>query len=115
MIPRYHFRGGGIIFLSRKTPGSGRSIRRPHLLPRDPRTAPGQANTVVTKQSPGDRACPFCQGTGKCNRRGGGGTRIVRQKWWARKRLLPCSRCAGTGKCELCQGTGSINREDSPR
>ncbi len=63
MIPRYHFGGGGIISLGRKTLGSSQPIRRSHLLPRDA-GGPGQGNTYGHEAEPWGPSLPLLPGDG---------------------------------------------------
>lgn len=46
------------------------------------------------------RKCPYCDGTGDCQRCHGYGKIVdVLQS-------VECSVCDGTGKCQACDGTG---------
>ena len=57
-------------------------------------------------------ACPFCNGTGRCNRCDGRGERADRKRLFRRKQTVVCGACHGSGKCELCQGQGKLPPSD---
>lgn len=54
------------------------------------------------------RVCPFCGGSGRCERCGGSGTRIVRKHWPRHDQTPTCTVCDGSGECQLCRGKGTL-------
>lgn len=63
-----------------------------------------------------ERVCPFCKGSGCCNRCEGRGHRAQRAGWFGRRRSVPCIACSGRCTCELCRGVGvTVTVEDGSR
>lgn len=58
-------------------------------------------------QSP-TKACPFCNGSGRCANCKGTGIRLVRKGWFSFERLKACKACTGTATCQLCVGKGTL-------
>jgi DnaJ-class molecular chaperone len=54
------------------------------------------------------RSCPFCQGTGRCAKCSGHGTRVARKGMLRVRRAVSCPACNGSGECDLCHGSGKV-------
>ena len=51
--------------------------------------------------------CPICNGTGRCDRCGGDGNRII-DLGIRGNRINECGSCRGSGRCNQCHGRGYI-------
>ena len=51
--------------------------------------------------------CPICNGTGRCDRCGGDGNRII-DLGIRGNRINECGSCRGSGRCHQCHGRGYI-------
>ena len=51
--------------------------------------------------------CPICNGTGRCDRCGGDGNRII-DLGIRGNRISECGVCRGSGRCHQCHGSGYI-------
>lgn len=59
-------------------------------------------------RNPGTKTkCPICNGTGRCDRCGGDGNRII-DLGIRGNRINECGSCRGSGRCNQCHGRGYI-------
>ena len=59
-------------------------------------------------RNPGTKTkCPICNGTGRCDRCGGDGNRII-DLGIRGNRINECGSCRGSGRCHQCHGRGYI-------